>query len=417
MRVERNLRYDLHRTKQLCRAKQTDIRLLTNAWKLNSSQIKIHTKLASGAYGEVWKGSLRDRWIVAVKKMHESHKRVGRRHSSLAKSSSSAGRVFKDDEVRFLMRTRHERLVMFLGCGVDEKGVSFVVMEFMDGGSLDRALWRSSSNFANMSWLQRIRILLDVVDGLAYLHLMHKSIHQDLKSPNVLLEIDRHSVDHHDSSEQGGGETSSFRAKLGDFGLSRIVLKDKTRGKITNEIRESDKKAQGTANWNTRAKRTFVGTLRWMAPELMNDTLPRTSPACDIYSFAVLMWEMCALKRPWDTTEQREIIKRVRDDSERPVVTKKMSCPSKKYEDLMTKCWHQDSSRRPLVDVVRNEMHVVFELEAHDALSTISTTATTTTATTEEKMYDSCDDVSIEMQCMSSQKEEKVGEVDTSSSS
>ena len=217
MRVERNLRYDLHRTKQLCKAKQTDIRLLTNAWKLNSSQIKIHTKLASGAYGEVWKGSLRDRWIVAVKKMHESHKRVGRRHSSLAKSSSSAGRVFKDDEVRFLMRTRHERLVMFLGCGVDENGVSFVAMECMDGGSLDRALWRSSSNFANMSWLQRIQILLDVVGGLAYLHLMHKSIHQDLKSPNVLLEIDRHSVDHHDSSEQGGGETSSFRAKLGDF--------------------------------------------------------------------------------------------------------------------------------------------------------------------------------------------------------
>ena len=75
---------------------------------------------------------------------------------------------------------------------------------------------------------------------------------------------------------------------------------------------------------------------------------------------------------------------------------------------------HYMVDRRPLVDVVRNEMHVVFELEAHDALSTISTTAT---ASTEEKMYDSCDDVSIEMQYMSPPKEEKVGEVDTSSSS
>ena len=35
--------------------------------------------------------------------------------------------------------TRHERLVMFLGCGITEDGGCFLVTEFMDGGSLDRA--------------------------------------------------------------------------------------------------------------------------------------------------------------------------------------------------------------------------------------------------------------------------------------
>ena len=47
--------------------------------------------------------------------------------------------LFKDDEIKFLMRTRHERLVMFLGCGITEDGGCFLVTEFMDEGSLDRA--------------------------------------------------------------------------------------------------------------------------------------------------------------------------------------------------------------------------------------------------------------------------------------
>ena len=76
---------------------------------------------------------------------------------------------------------------MFLGCGIDDNGGCFLVTEFMDGGSLDRALWSGGSTVISTSWMQRIQILLDVVDGLVYLHLIHKSVHLDLKSPNILL--------------------------------------------------------------------------------------------------------------------------------------------------------------------------------------------------------------------------------------
>ena len=50
--------------------------------------------------------------------------------------------------VRFLIRTRHERLVMFLGCGIDDEAGCFLVTEFMDGGSLDRALWSGGGSSA-----------------------------------------------------------------------------------------------------------------------------------------------------------------------------------------------------------------------------------------------------------------------------
>ena len=88
--------------------------------------------------------------------------------------------------------------------------------EFMDGGSLDRALWAGGNASMSTSWMQRIQILLDVSDGLGYLHLFHKSVHRDLKSPNILLErID--------------GDDITHRAKIADFGLSKIFTSGKTR--------------------------------------------------------------------------------------------------------------------------------------------------------------------------------------------
>ena len=81
----------------------------------------------------------------------------------------------------------------------------------------------------SMSWIQRIHILLDVVDGLSYLHLLHKSVHQDLKSPNILLErID--------------GDDITHRAKIADFGLSKIFTSGKTRvGMLCSSMRVTRK--------------------------------------------------------------------------------------------------------------------------------------------------------------------------------
>ena len=72
--------------------------------------------------------------------------------------------------------------------------------------------------------MQRIQILLDVVDGLTYLHLVHKSVHQDLKSPNILLE----KIIRNDDALRSD-KTVTHRAKIADFGLSKIFIKGKKR--------------------------------------------------------------------------------------------------------------------------------------------------------------------------------------------
>ena len=104
--------------------------------------------------------------------------------------------------------TRHERIVMFLGAGVKYGGKTneiFLVTEWMNGGNLADFLWGQRM----VAWNQRIQILMDCLEGLAYLHLLHKSVHCDLKSPNILL-------------ERASSDDGLVRAKLGDFGLSRI---------------------------------------------------------------------------------------------------------------------------------------------------------------------------------------------------
>ena len=112
-RIKQKLRLDLYRQKQLVKTKQTDIKLMTGAWKLSPKEVKLEEKLASGAYGEVWKGALHDRWIVAIKKLFPSSSKspsVSKSHSGSKKSLSrrqaaSAKELFKDNEIRFLIRT------------------------------------------------------------------------------------------------------------------------------------------------------------------------------------------------------------------------------------------------------------------------------------------------------------------------
>ena len=144
---------------------------------------------------------------------------------------------------------------MFLGCGKDENGGCFLVTEFMDGGSLDRALWSGGNNSLSTSWMQRIQILLDVADGLTYLHLVHKSVHQDLKSPNILLE----KIVRNDDATRSD-RSVTHRAKIADFGLSKIFTKGKERIGTTKETGKSSRDAISAANWISMNQRGFVGT-------------------------------------------------------------------------------------------------------------------------------------------------------------
>jgi serine/threonine protein kinase len=105
---------------------------------------------------------------------------------------------------------KHERVVEFKG--FDFRTLS-IIMELMPRGALSSFIYICTHT---MKWKTRYQMMLDICEGMAYLHSPSDSngsekkelFHQDLKSANVLLiEVD-----------------GVMRAKIGDFGLSRILL-------------------------------------------------------------------------------------------------------------------------------------------------------------------------------------------------
>ncbi|XP_066358452.1 L-type lectin-domain containing receptor kinase IX.1-like [Miscanthus floridulus] len=113
----------------------------------------------------------------------------------------------------------------------------------MPNGSLDKHLY-STSNTALLSWPLRHEIVLGLGSALLYLHEEWEQcvVHRDIKPTNVMLD-------------------ASFHAKLGDFGLARLV--DHGRGSHTTVL---------------------AGTMGYMDPECL--ITGKANAESDVYSLA-----------------------------------------------------------------------------------------------------------------------------------
>ena len=69
-------------------------------------------------------------------------------------------------EIRLMRALRHPHIVYFYGCGVDQN-TSFLVLEYMARGSLDRIL---GDKTIDLSWELRIRLARDASSGMKFLH-------------------------------------------------------------------------------------------------------------------------------------------------------------------------------------------------------------------------------------------------------
>ncbi|KAI9310429.1 kinase-like domain-containing protein, partial [Zopfochytrium polystomum] len=194
--------------------------------------------LGAGTYGIVRRARY-DRHPVAVKTLFL---RGGR---ALTK------RVEKEfqREAAVLAQLNHPRVVRFFGVVVDPTWGSAIVMEYVPGGSLFEIA---------PPFVDRLLLAYDVACGMLYLH-SHRPrpiFHRDLKSMNVLCDV-----------EHRPGARRVVRAKLADFGLAVAAV-------------DTLDDALGPK-----------GTPLWMAPEL-NDPHARFTPACDVFSFGVLLTEI-----------------------------------------------------------------------------------------------------------------------------
>ncbi|KAG7977374.1 hypothetical protein I3843_05G028500 [Carya illinoinensis] len=258
-------------------------------------------KLGEGGFGGVYKGFLRDsNQFVAVKKVT--------RHSVQGKKAYIS-------EVKIISRLRHKNLVQLLGW-CHENGNLLLVYEFMANSSLDFHLFGGRTM---IPWAVRYNITLGLASALLYLHEESGQyvVHRDIKSSNIMLDSD-------------------FNAKLGDFGLARMM--DEELGVRTTGV---------------------AGTWGYMAPEYVRKG--KATKGTDVFSFGVVALEIACGRRPtepeyegphvplvalvWESYGNQRLCDVADKELGMEFETNKMEC-------LMTVglwCAHPDQSRRPSI--------------------------------------------------------------------
>jgi serine/threonine-protein kinase len=190
-------------------------------------------------------------------------------------------------EAQVAAKLSNEHLVSIIDVDFTEAGALFLVMELVDGGSLESL----RSRFGDVPWA--LAVLAQVAAGLRVLH-DDGVVHRDLKPGNVLV------------AERNGSRKSGPLVKIADFGLALITGDVEPRlvaegpGKMTPEA------ADRTSPALTRSG-ALMGTPMYMAPELARGAREAT-PSSDMWAFGVLAYEMLSGKPPFLVPPVREAL-------------------------------------------------------------------------------------------------------------
>ncbi|CAG04051.1 unnamed protein product [Tetraodon nigroviridis] len=239
------------------------------SWEVPFEEISDLQWVGSGAQGAVFLGKFHGE-EVAVKKVRD----------------------IKETEIKHLRKLKHPNIITFKGV-CTQAPCYCILMEYCAQGQLYEVLraGRKITPSLLVDWS------MGIAGGMNYLHL-HKIIHRDLKSPNMLI-------------------THDDLVKISDFGTSK-ELSDKS------------------------TKMSFAGTVAWMAPEVIRNE--PVSEKVDIWSFGVVLWEMLTGEIPYKDVDSSAIIWGVGNNSLQLPVPE--SCPDG-FKILLRQCWNCKPRNRP----------------------------------------------------------------------
>lgn len=236
-------------------------------WETARECVVINRKLGEGAFGTVYGGeailSEGEGWVaVAVK--------------TLKMGSSREEKLDFLSEAESMKRFDHKNIVKLLGvCTKNEP--FYTIMEYMLYGDLKTYLLarRHLINETNINEKEEISnkkltsMALDIARALSYLAEL-KYVHRDVACRNCLVNAQR-------------------VVKLGDFGMSRLIFE----------------------NDYYRFNRKGMLPVRWMAPESL--CLGIFSPASDVWSFAILLYEIITFGNfPFQGMSNNEVLEYVK---------------------------------------------------------------------------------------------------------
>ncbi|CAH8338582.1 unnamed protein product [Eruca vesicaria subsp. sativa] len=294
----------------------------TDVWEINLQRLKFGHKIASGSYGDLYKGTYCSQ-EVAIKVLKPE-----RLDSDLEKEFAQ--------EVFIMRKVRHKNVVQFIGACTKPPHLCIVtgmllgiflfiflfipsylfshIIEFMPGGSVYDYLHKQKGVFKLPALL---KVAIDICKGMDYLH-QNNIIHRDLKAANLLM--DEHEV-----------------VKVADFGVARVKAQT---GVMTAE----------------------TGTYRWMAPEVIEHK-PYDHKA-DVFSYGIVLWELLTGKIPYEYMTPLQAAVGVVQKGLRPTIPKKTH---PKMKELMERLWEKDPTLRPdFSELIEQLQEIAKEVEEEE---------------------------------------------------
>jgi serine/threonine protein kinase len=214
---------------------------------------QIVEKIGVGGFGTVYKG--RDPFIkrlVAIKTCQSDEEEIRKR-------------FFREAELAGNLH--HPNVTTIYDFGVTEDGTPYIVQEFLTGEDLDKLL----KKHVPMSLHRKVRILIDVCEGLGYAHAAG-IIHRDIKPSNIRI-LDDGTV------------------KIMDFGIAKSLVSPSTL---------------------TQTGIT-LGTASYLAPEqIRGETLDART---DIFSLGVVAYEIFAGQKPFAGDHISTVLYRIMNET------------------------------------------------------------------------------------------------------
>ncbi|MBL8113263.1 MAG: protein kinase, partial [Acidobacteria bacterium] len=245
---------------------------------------QIVEKIGVGGFGSVFKG--RDPFIkrlVAIKTCQSEEEEIKKR-------------FFREAE--FAGNLQHRNITTIYDFGVTDDGVPYIVQEFLTGEDLDRTIKRKDA----MPVGRKVRILLDVCEGLGYAHTAG-IIHRDIKPANIRV------------LEDG-------TIKIMDFGIAKSMVSQSTL---------------------TQTGIT-LGTASYLAPEQIRGE--PVDPRTDIFSLGVLAYELLTHQKPFGGDHISTVLYKILNETPGRPSDVDQSVPQS-LESLVMRCLEKNRENRP----------------------------------------------------------------------
>ena len=265
---------------------------------------RIDAMLGTGGMGAVYEALHRDiDRRVAVKILHP--------HFTV--SNPAIARNFKR-EARAAGRISHPNAISVTDFGVTETGLSFMVMELLEGLTLEKEIQRNG----RLSMKRVLHITRQVCDALTVAH-NQSVIHRDLKPANIIL-MEQPQLD---------------MVKVVDFGIAKL----KDEGSLISSV---------------------IGTPRYSSPEQFRAG-GHIDERSDIYSLAIIVYEMLSGQTPFDGRSLEELITRQLTEKPRSLAELMPELPVKVDQVIQRAMEKNPKDRQQTIADFYNELEAASE--------------------------------------------------------